>query len=581
MFYLWDKSQNLVSVIPRNLVREATMIEELKTASLLDVLLDQKVELSNAYYIAHKDIVNVNTIKIYKIIDTTWKGQSIAVQGIEMAYDELLAYGYIKDQRPNEKPLREVVTNILAGSRWNTGTIEVSPPVTENFYYVTRLEALNRAAAVGNVEWTPRIAFDGKSITGRFIDIKKQIGEDRGKRYVHGSNLIEVIKQDTRGHIYTAIVGRGKGELAVDDEGVPTGGYGRKITFENVIWDTRNDDPVNKPAGQEWVEKPELTDLYGFSDGSPRIGFVEFNDCEDSDELLQLTYDYLISQGRPKVTYRSYVRDAGDTGLGDTVTIIRDDLDIRYKTRIYKRKINLLIPEQAEIELGDKITSYSAEQVLKLEAKIEERDEALTANTQELVNYIKNYQFDAYWGEDGYNYNLKIDNEYGLPAGFYSFDTPIDGNPTKFIYVGAGKIVISNEKNPDGTWKLKTILDGDGLGTGIVAADQIVAGAITTDHVSADGINANKITVGDETLDQTLVEIGNENVTIEQHLTQGGNNLLLNPTWGGARAPDETYWYSWFAMGLFFARMDGHAMDDIPTIIGTPSTMGRIFGYMW
>ena len=36
---------------------------------------------------------------------------------------------------------------------------------------------------------------------------------------------------------------------------------------------------------------------------------------------------------------------------------------------------------------------------------------------------------DSYWNEDGYNYELKADNEYGLPAGYYSFDRPIDQSP--------------------------------------------------------------------------------------------------------------------------------------------------------
>ena len=76
---------------------------------------------------------------------------------------------------------------------------------------------------------------------------------------------------------------------------------------------------------------------------------------------------------------------------------------------------------------------------------------------------------DSFWNEDGYNYDLRVDNEYGLPSGYYSFDRPIDQNPTKAIYMGAGKLLIANSKDPNGEWIWETALDGDGI-----MADKIV-----------------------------------------------------------------------------------------------------------
>ena len=88
---------------------------------------------------------------------------------------------------------------------------------------------------------------------------------------------------------------------------------------------------------------------------------------------------------------------------------------------------------------------------------------------------------DSYWNEDGYNYELKADNEYNLPAGDYSFDAPIDQNPTKVIYVGAGRMLISDSKDPNGDWIWKTAATGEGF-----AGEALVANSVTANKLAAD-----------------------------------------------------------------------------------------------
>ena len=69
-------------------------------------------------------------------------------------------------------------------------------------------------------------------------------------------------------------------------------------------------------------------------------------------------------------------------------------------------------------------------------------------------------------------------NEYGLPAGYYSFDREIDDNPTKVIYVGAGTMAIANSKKSNGDWNFRTFGTGDGF-----VADLLVAGMIRGGNV--------------------------------------------------------------------------------------------------
>src|SRR5699024_6222767 len=78
---------------------------------------------------------------------------------------------------------------------------------------------------------------------------------------------------------------------------------------------------------------------------------------------------------------------------------------------------------------------------------------------------------------------LKIGNAYDLPAGRYSFDRPTDKDPTKAVYMGAGKILLANDKDSAGDWLWQTALDGDGfvadvVNTGTLNANVIKAGIL-------------------------------------------------------------------------------------------------------
>ncbi len=568
MLYVYNKAEELLRVVPIDGIKSADSVELLNAAWQLEVVFKDPADLADAYYLAHKDTLNPETIRMYKLVSSSWTGKGVDALGIESAYDDLQADGYIKDLRPENKTVRDAATDILDGSRWQTGVTSTTKTVSTNFYYVSRLEALQKLLELTGCEMQPRIEFDGRQITGRYVDIFDQIGEDRGKRYEHGSSLLEVIKEDSRTELYTALVGRGRGEEAFDEEGNPTGGFGRKLTFVDAVWLKANGNPVDKPGGQEFVEIPEFTAAFGYPDGKPRVGFVEFSDITDPYELLEATYQQLLTTARPRVYYQSRVRDVGDTGLGDTVTIIRDDLGIRYKVRIVKRTINLLNPAQVVIELGDKPQNYVATRIADLQDQIAAREDDYRSNYLRLVDVISS----AYWGEDGYTYDLHVGNEYGLPAGIYSFDQPIDQNPTKVIYMGAGKLLIADEKNSDNSWKFKTFLTGSGLAANTVTAENIVAAAISSDHISATGINADKIVVADEeNLTERLIEINNREIVFRETMEVGGRNLFVNPTFGTVRFAETTGWFFSHPplMERLLHRYEGRTMANLLSVVSS------------
>lgn len=225
---------------------------------------------------------------------------------------------------------------------------------------------------------------------------------------------------------------------------------------------------------QDFVEIPSATAQYGYSDGKPRTTVVIFEETEDATQLLQQTYDYALEECRPKLQLRADVLETQLSELGETCTIVRDDIGIRYKTRVFKLTRNFLNKSQKTVEFGDEIVQSTAQRNNGVAKTIKKQDNKII----DWLNNLRNQVIDTYFNEDGYNYDLAADNEYDLPAGYYSFDRPIDASPTKVIYMGAGKLLIANAKLPNGEWAWTTAIDGDGanldaVNTGILQAGRI------------------------------------------------------------------------------------------------------------
>ncbi|WP_080947538.1 phage tail spike protein [Limosilactobacillus fermentum] len=315
----------------------------------------------NIYYVAIPTPRSKQKYLLFKLLSERVQNDRIEYQGIEEAYDELKQYGYIKDIRPNDRTAEEMLKMVLEPTRWTLGNVTETSHQSTNLYYITYLEALQKIVGLFNIELTFEVTIDPKSnkITRRQVNIYTEQGQRTGKRFEYGSNLLTVQQEQDSQELITALVGRGKGELVSEGHDDTPDGYGRRITFADVVWTKKDGNPVDKPVGQEYLIDPEATALYGFSDGNPRIGLTVFEDIEDPVELINATWRALQSLKRPKVSFKADVTDVGQLGLGDTVAIIRHDLKVEYLTRVYKVKHNLLNENDNQIELGDDFSGHS------------------------------------------------------------------------------------------------------------------------------------------------------------------------------------------------------------------------------
>ena len=386
-FFLLDKQQNIIGRLSEEYILEATFTEEINTAGELLITLPAKKRLSgNVIHVLITNPSKDHSYLMFKIIKETVKDEEVEYTAVESAYDELTSYGYIQDKRPTANA-QTIAEMILKDTRWHVGEIPDTSETFISFYYLSVLDCLKKIVQTFDFE----IGFDvlindaENQITDRRVNFYIKQGEQTGKRFEYGSNLLSIKQEQDTQNIYTALVGRGKGVQVSggDDDNTPDG-YGRRITFADVEWSKSNGDPLDKPKGQEWLEDPDATKQLGFSDGHMRIGLEVFEDVDDPKTLLQKTYEALKTAERPQVQFSASVINTGELHLGDRVGITRNDIGIAYETRVFKVQHNLLDETQNKIDLGDNLeqTNNLSYQVSALQSEVTNNTEGIITVTQ-------------------------------------------------------------------------------------------------------------------------------------------------------------------------------------------------------
>ena len=502
--FIFNNLEQLIKVVePLEAVSEEEInkIHKIEATLRYSDVFDSNNDISeSATYVGHKDYDNEDIFHFYKIDHITKTSLTeVKLVGVNSFYDDMQSDGYIKDFRPTNKSVMSILQTLLEGSRWQLGIIKSTELVTLNFYYLSRKEAISKLLEVANIEIRPRVELSKNAIIRRYLDVFTTLGADHGKVFTHGKDLLTVSEKASQGAIYTAAIGRGKGEEITDSNGQATGGYGRRITFKDIVWRKNSGNPVDKPKGQEFVEIPELTAKYGFANGTkPRLKIIEFQDEEDPEKLLRLTYAWLEKNSRVQVEYKATVNNVGNCNLGDTVGIYNPTIGIKYKTRVFSVKRNLIDNNLTEFGIGDKVTTSPFSRTTEVAKNLK----SLEDNTIYWLDQLRDKIKDNFLNEDGYNYDLGVNNKYHLPAGLYSFDKPIDQEPTKVVYVGAGKVAIANSKLPDGKWDWKTFLDGNGATLDLVNTGTLRAGIIQ----SSDGSSYWNLDTGEFKITQKAIE---------------------------------------------------------------------------
>lgn len=429
ILYQLNKRQDVIGIASSDIL-SATFEEQINTAGSLKFTVAKKLRDDCLYVLFQRP--NATTYMCFKILTETQEDNQVSYTAVESAYDELGAYSYIKDLRPQNRTAKEMLTQILAQTRYSVGYVADTGRQTTNFYYTTVLASLQSVVNLFNLEITFDVVFDpiDNHVKRRLVNMYTQMGSRTGRRYEYGDKLLSVTCEQSSDTLVTALVGRGSSvQVSEGTDGSPDG-YSRKITFADVVWKKSAGNPLDKPAGQEYLEDPAATAVYGFSDGKPRIGFVEFDKIDDKDLLIKATYDKLQELKRPKVSFKASVTDVGNLNLGDTVAIIRHDLKIEYLTRVYKVTHDLLNAQNNTIELGDDFQKASITSTISA--------------VQDTVQSAKEYSQSALQSANGKNTN------------FYGANQPLYAVEGDLWYKDLGNSETEMYQYKKGNWELIT-----------------------------------------------------------------------------------------------------------------------------
>ena len=418
-----------------------------------------------------------------------------------------LSRTYIEDKRNRNANAKACLAKALEGTRWTVGTVEtgtLTGTADLSFYHCTVLEAVQKTADTYGLEVQTEYQPDptGNRIGQRIIHLLEHRGStSTTKRFEYDKDLTQIKRDIDSGDVITRLYGWGKGVEQTNEEGEATGGYGRKISFADVN------------NGKPYIQDDNALANWGIvgADGTKHHSeaSVDFPDCEDPKELLNLTKAALKTRTTPVVSYTADVTALGQAGydpegtdVGDSVQII----DTSFTTPLRLEGRILQIEEDLAGSLADtKITLGNIRQTYT---------QRMAAQQQALDKLVSNSGAwnSAAGGTGPYMKDLidrinQIMNATGgytylKPGqGIYVYDKPEDQNPTQCIHIGGGYWRIADHKKPNGDWDFRSLANGKGI-----FADTVFTGRLS----DAAGLNYWDMDTGEFSLSANSTINGNK-----------------------------------------------------------------------
>ncbi|HFF7439769.1 TPA: phage tail spike protein, partial [Streptococcus pyogenes] len=311
MIYLFDKLEQLIDTVGhQDLLSWHFKVKnnDWDQASF-EVPIDYDIEPFVYFGFFHKVPDEEREVfKLFKVIDYNLEDSKF-YKGLDKAESDLDTIAIIKDKRFRQSSADACLEDALVDTGYQVGKVEgISEVRTLSYYYISPRAALIKVVEAFNCEFNVRYTFVNNKITSRYIDLKKRFGKPTGKQFEHGNNLLKVVYEESTDDIVTCLIGRGKGEEIQHEEAEPKDveghlpqeerwqGYGRRIEFTDVVWSVEKGDPIDKPAGQNFVALDSAREEYGLSQNGElkhRWGVFVNEEIEDKTELLKATWEEL------------------------------------------------------------------------------------------------------------------------------------------------------------------------------------------------------------------------------------------------------------------------------------------------
>ena len=417
---------------------------------------------------------------------------------------------------------------ILSFTRWSVGTVDTSiynAKWEEDLTGLTCLEAFQKLVDKYNCEFEIRYTIDRKNkITGRYVDLKKKIGNNYGKRFEDKKDIIGLKRNLDLDSVKTAIYPRIKIDTQ-DENGNSVTTY---IDISSVAWSVSKGDPVDKPLGQTVLVNPEADEIYkryNTKNGKlmEKIMYAEWtgDTASDAEDLCRQAWSILKANGvltpTIEVTASDLYRMSGNNSdysheqvdLGDTCIIIDKNFEpeLRITTRVMEIEEDILNPVNNTYVFGNYRKTLATSNI-ESQKSIENQLTQLQDKIQSIT--IPEYSLPYQSGKDYYaDIKEQVQNEFMSSSGyvmaqdadgFWVFDAPVAQtyslksrsvatvHPTKATILKGGCLALAEYNTATSSWEISTFINGtsvnaDCINTGHLSGNLIEANSITADHL--------------------------------------------------------------------------------------------------
>ena len=301
---------------------------------------------------------------------------------------------------------------ILEGTGWKVGRIGITRKRT---FTVNESEPINRLQAVRSIPvlYDCEMYFDTVNKTVNLVD---SIGEDTQILVSYSYNCDSIKRNIDSRDLITRVYLYGKDNLNIK--------------------------PVNR--GYEYVENYDYYDELGKA-RVIKSTVIHDDRFTNVNELKAYGETFLRINGRPKYSYEVKVYLIGEmVNLGDNIIVYDKDLDIKGYMRVVSRKMNVLQPENSELQLDNTLKTMSDQMAANSLSNGSDTtvniDNALgeVSMFNLLLNSRADYGFN-YWKNAGF----EIDNTVGV-TGKASFKCTAELDKEKTLEQEAD---VSNREN--------------------------------------------------------------------------------------------------------------------------------------
>ena len=273
---------------------------------------------------------------------------------------EHICISELTDEHMDNKEMLNVsasaaLSSVLTGTLWSVGTVATNPVSMGELSRGSVWQSVLEIKQNWNVYIEPRVVLAADGTITRKLDILNVNGVWNGVRLSVDKNMIDPVVTIDDSEVATAIYGYGgtTTPTSAEEEQV-------EITIKDTVWATTADHPA-KPYGQNYLEDPDATRLYG-RNGRPRFGFYQNSDILDPYLLLEKVWENLKAARTPAIGVEGTVEDLYRLGYADQPLKLHDialvevlPAGFKKEIQIIRMTVDLLDPSATTLTIGSYI----------------------------------------------------------------------------------------------------------------------------------------------------------------------------------------------------------------------------------